>query len=166
MARQAARVAACALARLARCFCGMPLAARCMASAVACPCRPGRPAHVARRSRCAGQLPRWRPRNRNRRLGKRRRVMRQSPSRRATARTISVIRRSAALVAVAAFAREAADQLPLRGLRTVDGELGSGADAIEPLPDLGILQKGPSATMLSSPCRTVVRQAVLAAATR
>jgi hypothetical protein len=69
---------------------------------------------------------------------------------------IGVTRRSAALVAVDEFAREAADRcVALHGLRTVEGEQRlRQVDAIEPLPDLRILHLRP---WLNSPCRTVVR---------
>jgi hypothetical protein len=50
----------------------------------------------------------------------------------------------------------------LHGLRTVEGEQRPGRQHHRPLPDP---QKRSSATLLNSPCRSVVRQAVLAAAT-
>ena len=77
-------------------------------------------------------------------------------------------RRSAAPVAVDDFAREAADRfIPTvrpanRGREQRPGRL----DAIEPPPDLGDPAKSPLRPWLNSPCRTFVRQAVLAAATR
>jgi hypothetical protein len=131
MARQAAARGRLRAGAAGRVGCGLPLTSR-----------PGRPAHVARRSRSAGQLPRWRPGNRNRRLGKRRRVMPQRSTR---------SRAKQQIICVA-----------LHGLRTVEGEQRPGRQHHRPLPDP---QKRSSATLLNSPCRSVVRQAVLAAAT-
>ena len=101
-----------------------------------------------------------------RRLGKRRRGMPQNLSRTSESADdqISVIRRSAALVAVDEFAREAEIvSSPLYGPQTAEGSGVHVGYTIEPLPDP---QKGPQRPWLNSPCQTVVRQAVLAAATR
>ena len=98
---------------------------------------------------CRGGDLRWRPRNRNRRLGKRRRGMPQSlPEERERGRPNQ--RHQAVCrpcIAVDAFAREAADRFIATARQTVEGEQRPGRlDAIEPLPDLGSCKKS-SATM-------------------
>ena len=88
--------------------------------------RPGRPAHVARRSRCAGQLPRWRPGNRNRRLGKRRRVMPQSlPEEREHGRSASSGGLPPLSRSTSSLAKQQISCVGLHGPRTVEGELAS-----------------------------------------